>query len=338
MPHQPDQPHGRFDRSARFRARDGSRDRVCALLRRGPRGAPRGRARCRRAGSGRVLAVGKPAGWLADQLPSLADAATTPRRRQARRRPRRRRPGSFADRSAAGDGAACRRSRRTPSTRARSAQAAGQAAAEDAAGHRRLDVAAARRAASRATSRRKGVKVIRDAAPRHGHLRHFLVDWGKLSAPQAKQDKPDAVVVFIGANEGFPMNVRRARGEVLRRRLGGRVRQPGAPHDGHLPPRRRRARVLAAAADATARAARNKIARVVNAGARRRRRARTARRSACSTWARSSRRATSTATRCRSTARTRSSARPTASTSTARASRVAADDVLAALREDFTGP
>jgi len=33
----------------------------------------------------------------------------------------------------------------------------------------------------------------------------FVVDWGKLAAAQVKTDHPDAVVVFIGANDGFPM-------------------------------------------------------------------------------------------------------------------------------------
>jgi hypothetical protein len=32
-----------------------------------------------------------------------------------------------------------------------------------------------------------------------------FVDWGKLSGQQVKRDRPDAIVVFIGANEGFPL-------------------------------------------------------------------------------------------------------------------------------------
>ena len=50
-----------------------------------------------------------------------------------------------------------------------------------------------------------GVKVIRDAHLGTGISKTFLVDWGQLSTQQVKQDRPDAVVVFIGANEGFPM-------------------------------------------------------------------------------------------------------------------------------------
>jgi lysophospholipase L1-like esterase len=49
------------------------------------------------------------------------------------------------------------------------------------------------------------VKVIRDAHIGTGISKTLLVDWGKLSVAQVRQDKPDAVVVFIGANEGFPM-------------------------------------------------------------------------------------------------------------------------------------
>ena len=63
---------------------------------------------------------------------------------------------------------------------------------------------------SRARSRRSGVKVVRDAAHRHrASPRPTLVDWGKLSVAQVAQaTSPDAVVVFIGANEGFPMRGR----------------------------------------------------------------------------------------------------------------------------------
>ena len=32
-----------------------------------------------------------------------------------------------------------------------------------------------------------------------------LLDWGKLSSEHASEREPDATVVFIGANEGFPM-------------------------------------------------------------------------------------------------------------------------------------
>ncbi|MEA2420963.1 MAG: uncharacterized protein QOF55_62 [Thermoleophilaceae bacterium] len=49
------------------------------------------------------------------------------------------------------------------------------------------------------------VKVVRDPHVGTGISKSIIVDWGKLSVSQVKQDRPDAVVVFIGANEGFPM-------------------------------------------------------------------------------------------------------------------------------------
>ena len=52
-----------------------------------------------------------------------------------------------------------------------------------------------------------GVKVIREPHLGSGISKSFLVDWGQLSVDQVRKDKPDAVVVFIGANEGFPFEV-----------------------------------------------------------------------------------------------------------------------------------
>ena len=49
------------------------------------------------------------------------------------------------------------------------------------------------------------VRVIREPHLGTGISKSFLVDWGQLSARQVKRDHPNAVVVFIGANEGFPM-------------------------------------------------------------------------------------------------------------------------------------
>lgn len=62
-----------------------------------------------------------------------------------------------------------------------------------------LDDEVARRFAGR------GVNVIREPHLGTGISKSLLVDWGKLSAQQAADEKPDAVVVFIGANEGFSM-------------------------------------------------------------------------------------------------------------------------------------
>ena len=50
-----------------------------------------------------------------------------------------------------------------------------------------------------------GVDVIRDPHLATGISKTGLVDWGRLSVTQVREDHPDAVVIFIGANEGYPM-------------------------------------------------------------------------------------------------------------------------------------
>lgn len=62
-----------------------------------------------------------------------------------------------------------------------------------------LDLEVARRLAPRK------VDVRREPHLGSGISKTLLVDWGKLSVSQARDERPDAVVVFIGANEGFPM-------------------------------------------------------------------------------------------------------------------------------------
>jgi hypothetical protein len=47
--------------------------------------------------------------------------------------------------------------------------------------------------------------VTRDPHLASGISNTGLVDWGRLSSTQAANDDPDAVVLFIGANEGYPM-------------------------------------------------------------------------------------------------------------------------------------
>jgi lysophospholipase L1-like esterase len=49
------------------------------------------------------------------------------------------------------------------------------------------------------------VRTVRDPHIGTGISKPQVVDWTKLSVQQAREDKPDAVVVFIGANEGFPL-------------------------------------------------------------------------------------------------------------------------------------
>jgi hypothetical protein len=55
------------------------------------------------------------------------------------------------------------------------------------------------------TLARNGVNVIRDPHIGTGISKSILVDWGRLSTTQVQQDHPDAIVVFIGANDGFSM-------------------------------------------------------------------------------------------------------------------------------------
>lgn len=50
-----------------------------------------------------------------------------------------------------------------------------------------------------------GVHVIQDPHIGTGISSTLLVDWGRLSAYQVRHDHPDAVVVFIGANDGYSM-------------------------------------------------------------------------------------------------------------------------------------
>lgn len=49
-----------------------------------------------------------------------------------------------------------------------------------------------------------GVGVVRDARIGTGISQSDLLDWGRLSVTQVRKRHPDAVVVFMGANEGFP--------------------------------------------------------------------------------------------------------------------------------------
>lgn len=58
---------------------------------------------------------------------------------------------------------------------------------------------------ARSLAGRDGVKVIREPHLGTGISKSLLVDWGQLSAEQVADDKPDAIVVFIGANEGFDL-------------------------------------------------------------------------------------------------------------------------------------
>ncbi len=49
------------------------------------------------------------------------------------------------------------------------------------------------------------IEVIRDPQIGTGISVAEVGDWGSISVRQTREEEPDAVVIFIGANEGFPM-------------------------------------------------------------------------------------------------------------------------------------
>jgi len=51
----------------------------------------------------------------------------------------------------------------------------------------------------------EGIEVVRDPHLGTGISKVDLGDWGAISVRQTRDEEPDAIVVFIGANEGFPM-------------------------------------------------------------------------------------------------------------------------------------
>lgn len=51
----------------------------------------------------------------------------------------------------------------------------------------------------------EGIEVVRDPHLGTGISKADLGDWGSISARQTREEEPDAIVVFLGANEGFPM-------------------------------------------------------------------------------------------------------------------------------------
>jgi lysophospholipase L1-like esterase len=155
-----------------------------------------------------VLAVGEPAGWLADRLP-LADAVNEATAFLSPDRQVSGGPGAFQTPPAGVDSTAARAGGPPPITEDAFDPAAlgvpperlpelgtllvaGDSLAQP------LDVELARRLASR------GVRTIREARLGTGISKSDLVDWGQLSAQQVRERRPDAVVMFIGANEGFP--------------------------------------------------------------------------------------------------------------------------------------
>jgi hypothetical protein len=151
-----------------------------------------------------VLAVGKPAGWLSDRLPfhsaaSKLTAGLSPDTKLAD-------VGGFASQAGPANAEnavpqvtpsafdpASIGARPAPKRPLHTLLVTGDSLSTP------LDVEMARRLAS------TGAHVIREPHLGTGISKTDLVDWGKLSATQTQDDHPDAVVVFIGANEGFPM-------------------------------------------------------------------------------------------------------------------------------------
>jgi lysophospholipase L1-like esterase len=213
-----------------------------------------------------VLAVGHPAGWLADRLPPLANAANSLGNALK------------SDDDLSGGGAGSFADRGTPAAAGGVPPVTPDAFDPRALGAKPppprplktvlvtgdsmvqpLDADVARDLAP------KGIKVIRDAHIGTMISDTSLVDWGKLSISQVSKHKPDAVVMFMGANEGFPMKVGgrqvkccsadwAAEYAYRARRMMDTYRRGGA------------ARVYWLLLPTYRSAARNKIAHVVNAG------------------------------------------------------------------------
>lgn len=149
-----------------------------------------------------VLAVGRPAGWLASQLP-LASAASSVTAGLS--------PDPALDDTAGFDATTVANARGQVPVVTPDAFAPGVLGEKPAPPRplkrvlvtgdslsTPLDIELARSLAGK-------VEVTKEPKLGTGISKTGLVDWGKLSAGQAKQYAPDAVVVFIGANEGFPM-------------------------------------------------------------------------------------------------------------------------------------
>jgi lysophospholipase L1-like esterase len=156
-----------------------------------------------------VRAVGAPSGWLADRLP-LADAVGGATAWLSPDEQLTGGAGAFQTPPAGVDAASSRAGGTPPITEEAFDAAAlgeqprrlaklgtllvtGDSLAQP------LDVELARRLAS------AGVRTIRDAHLGTGISKSDLVDWGQLSSLQVRERRPDAVVMFLGANEGFPL-------------------------------------------------------------------------------------------------------------------------------------
>jgi len=196
-PHGDDSLIGRFDRWGlrRFSAWDGVKavTLMTVLLVIFAGGSIRHAADELKPGLGRdiVKAVGEPAGWIADQLPF----AETRRDLTSWLSPDQQLSGA---RFAAGTGSRPPiRPQQVPTT----PQPLHRLLVTGDSLSTPLDIEIARKLADQGA----GVQVKRDPHLATGISNTGLVDWGQLSSSQAANDDPDAVVLFIGANEGYPM-------------------------------------------------------------------------------------------------------------------------------------
>lgn len=155
-----------------------------------------------------VVAIGKPAGWIAEQLP-LADVTHT---LTGWLSPDTKLVGAGFEESAiaTGKGLAGAPSAVTPEWFEGAPQGAALGEAEPKHQLHKLLVTGDSLStpldlelAQRLTP--DGVEVIRDPHLATGISRSDIVDWAKLSATQVADDHPEAIVIFIGANEGLPM-------------------------------------------------------------------------------------------------------------------------------------
>jgi uncharacterized protein len=138
-----------------------------------------------------VKAIGKPAGWVADQLPF----AETRRDLTSWLSPDQELSGGGFSAGAAG------RSPPVPAPVPSTPEPLHRLLVTGDSLSTPLDIEIARKLADQGA----GVQMTRDPHLATGISNTGLVDWGQLSTSQAANDDPDAVVLFIGANEGYPM-------------------------------------------------------------------------------------------------------------------------------------
>ena len=152
-----------------------------------------------------VLAVGRPAAWLADRLPLASGVAKltsglSPDDDLSSA------SGGFAEETTAKEGGvppvtadafapADLGARPAPKRALRTLLVTGDSLVQP------LDDVLARR-----LSGGEAIHVVRDPHIGTAISKTGLVDWGKLSVRQAGEERPDGVVVFLGANEGFPLD------------------------------------------------------------------------------------------------------------------------------------